>query len=495
MTKAQNRLIGLFFLVFLFSFLLIAMSPSVSADPIDEPIKQGLVTEDGKIYFYNDDGTLFNEGYKVIEQNGKRTYYYFQEDGSAFTDGYLSFTVDEKTYYFFFQEDGTAFTGGYKEIMLNDELQYFYFLPNGQGFNTGYKTVMIDGKKHYFYFNSDGTAVTNELKDIPLGERMAYMLFNEDGRAYTNGYKELTKGEKTDYYYFLSNGQAFTTGYKTVKIDDITYYFYFENDGKAFTEGMKAVPFGNNSFYYFFDPNGRAKASGWETIDGKPYYFQTNGRAAQNTFINDEGKLYYFDDKLELAKDGWFCVGNGYYHADENGALATDTILEGYVLDSTGKSLTKYQILYYVNQCTNSSMTDQQKIDAIYDWILYNDMDYHNDLQHVRPDWVWKESWINDMANVLLTNLSGNCFQYASFMGLMVHEATGLPVTVYHGMTPGTLSPLTPHGWLTVHQEDGRYIYDVQLDKFYAGYLFSECYKVPEAQSLIHLQGVGTTIE
>ena len=470
------------------------VDPSES-DPQEEPsVKLGLSTENGKICFYNEDGTLFTEGYKEVTVDGVTKYYFFQEDGTAFTDGYKAFSKNGTRVYYYFQEDGSAFTGGYKEIVIDGKLHYFYFLSNGQGFNTGYKTAMIDGKKYYFYFGSDGRAVTNSLQTIPLGERTAYMLFNEDGKAYTQGYKEIVNEEDTDYYYFLTNGQAFTTGYKTVKIDDVTYYFYFEENGKAFTDGLKAVPFGTLSYYYFFRDNGRARTSGWEKVGTQSYYFQANGRAAKDAFVTIGSSRYYFDNHFNIKTGGWFCVGNGYYYADHNGVLSTNTVIEGYALDANGKSSTKYRIIQYVNQHTNPSMTDQEKIKALYDWVLYNDMEYLRSYEHVAADWVWKDSWVDDMAASQMDNWGGNCYRYAAFLGMLIQEATGLPVTVYHGIQVyyGTIYY---HGWITVEQDGIDYAYDVELDK-HADWSTASCYKVPYSITSqdMHTEGVGTNL-
>ena len=70
-----------------------AANENSSTVPVTENItpptvKQGITEENGKIYFYNEDGTLFKEGYKeVSDSNNNIKYYYFQDDGSAFTDG------------------------------------------------------------------------------------------------------------------------------------------------------------------------------------------------------------------------------------------------------------------------------------------------------------------------------------------------------------------------------------------------------------------------
>lgn len=425
-----------------------------------------------KYYYFQEDGTAFTGGYKAFDKNGTRVYYYFQEDGTAFTSGYKNFEQGGKQYYFFFQEDGTAFTSGYKEIIIDGTLRYFYFLANGQGFNTGYKTVMIDGVKYYFYFESNGQAATDTMEAVPLGTRTAYFFMQNNGKAYTGGYKEVAGGGKTNYYYFLQNGQAFTTGYKTVVIDGVTYYYYFEENGKAFTGGLRAVPFGSASYYYFFQDTGKALTSTWNTVNGTKYYMLENGRAAK----------------------GWFCVGDGYYYANSNSAILTNTVVEGYALDSEGKSTTKYRIIQYVNQLTNPSMTNQQKIEVLYNWLLTNEMPYITNRDHVSASWVWKDSWVDDMAVSMMDNNGGNCFRYASFLGMMIHEATGLPVIVFHGNIKYG-SGQTPHGWLAVCQDGVWYSYDVQLHKF-RGYPAEQCYKVeyPGVNRVGYLDNTGTNL-
>jgi len=319
------------------------------------------------------------------------------------------------------------------------------------------------------------------------------MLFGSNGRAFTGGYTTLQNADQVDHYYFLSNGQAFTTGYKTVKEGDTTHYYYFEKDGKAFTGGLKQVPFGTTTYRYYFGSDGKAITNTWQTAGGTRYYFTANGRAAKDTFLNIDGKIYFFNAASQYPKNTWFTIGDGYYYADDQGALLTNTVKEGYKLDATGKTNTKYRMRYYASQLTNDSMTDQEKIRAIFNWILKNDMVYYRTYEHTKSDWVWKDSWVDDMAASQLDQWGGNCFRYNALLGMLIREATGLPVMVYHGMTPAIRGGLTPHGWATVLQDGVWYIYDVELQK-HAGASESRCYKVPADQSSTHREGVGSKI-
>ena len=107
----------------------------------------------------------------------------------------------------------------------------------------------------------------------------------------------------------------------------------------------------------------------------------------------------------------------------------------------------------------------------------------------MKADWVWKDSWVDDMAASQMDKWGGNCYRYASFLGMLIHEATGLQVIVYHGNTPNG----SPHGWPAVYQDGTWYVYDVELQK-HSGFSAATCYKIPSETSEIHLNGVGTEL-
>ena len=230
-------------------------------------------------------------------------------------------------------------------------------------------------------------------------------------------------------------------------------------------------------------------------VHGTNYYFQENGRAARDAFTTVNGSPAYFDSSYARAANGWFCVGDGYYFADANGVLLTNAVKEGYRLDASGKCPTKYRIIQYLDQIVRPGMTEQQKIDAIYDWILNSGLTYLRTYEHASSSWVWEDGWTDDMAASLMDKQGGNCYRYASFFGFLVHEATGLPVMVYHGMTPGASVPLTYHGWTTVKQDGVWYSYDPELQKF-SRFSQSLVRKRPYSQAYgtLYFDGVGTNL-
>ncbi len=339
-----------------------------------------------------------------------------------------------------------------------------------------------------------GDSSESAKKQGLLTENGNVVFYNDDGTLFTGGYKEVTTAGKTDYYFFKDNGTAFTSGYKAVKIGNDVCYFYFGSDGKAFTGGLKEISIGVQEQTCFFQDNGRAVISDFASVDGIKYYFQENGFLVKDTFVTVDSNLYYIDANAAVVTGGWFCLGDGYYYANSEGVLSTNTVVEGYKLDANGKSTTKYRIVQLANAKINDSMTDQQKIQAIYSWIMRDTtMTYIRTYEHASASWVWKDSWVDDMAASLMDKWGGNCFRYAAFLGMLIREATGLEVTVYHGDCTTTDGGTTPHGWITVKQDGTWYIYDVELEK-HAYVEHSRCYKVLPANSTIHLNGVGTNL-
>lgn len=71
---------------------------------------------------------------------------------------------------------------------------------------------------------------------------------------------------------------------------------------------------------------------GWEQIDGKWYHF--DNRRMQTGWINI-GEWYYLGADGAM-KTGWINDGGKEYYLEPSGVLATDTIVDGYYVDSNG---------------------------------------------------------------------------------------------------------------------------------------------------------------
>ncbi|MDN0060320.1 transglutaminase domain-containing protein [Mediterraneibacter glycyrrhizinilyticus] len=213
--------------------------------------------------------------------------------------------------------------------------------------------------------------------------------------------------------------------------------------------------------------------TGEKTFNGLTYHF-TNGRT--------------YD-----YQDGWMIInGKSYYY--KNGKKVTGGVVDGYKVDSSGRSVTRELILSLVDSCTNDSMSNNQKIKSIWNWLCNNSWTYARTYEHVYPGWVWYSGWQDDFAKQCITNKAGNCFRYAAVFGYMVKEATGYQVRVYHGMTPATRGGTTHHGWVTVKINGTWYAYDIDLAKFssYSSIYYQTPYSITSKS--IHLQGAAVNL-
>ena len=195
-------------------------------------------------------------------------------------------------------------------------------------------------------------------------------------------------------------------------------------------------------------------------------------------------------DHARKERCGWPEVIYGAGKTAEQIAVIMQSLMEHHPENSilaTRCDVEKYE---YVKQHTNSSMTNQQKIEALYNWVLKNDMVYYRTYEHVSNSWVWYDGWVDDFAASQMDKWGGNCYRYAAFLGMLIREATGLQVKVYQGQTPAAAGGLTYHGWTSVNQNGTWYVYDVELHK-HSGYSTYACYKVPASSSSIHLYGEG----
>ena len=167
---------------------------------------------------------------------------------------------------------------------------------------------------------------------------------------------------------------------------------------------------------------------------------------------------------------------------------------DGYKLDGNGHSETRDMVRSLVAACTNSAMSNEQKIQSIWNWMVHNNWTYKRSNEHLSPGWNWYAGWQDDFAKQCINDKAGNCYKYSSVFGYMVKEATGYQVRVYHGRTKGRTGGTSPHGWVTVNIGGTWYAYDIDFAKFNAP--SSIYYHTPYSvtSKSIHFQGVGVNL-
>ena len=295
----------------------------------DGKMRTGLLTMNGKIYYYDPAstswainpaahaGARFYSGWKVIAGNT----YFFNEDG-AYTgikqiwDGVNSYN------YYYFSAEGILQTG---RVVDSGKVYFFdpastpagrmitgWYSPTGtqwyylttDGAYTGLQTIRDEatGTFSKYYFSSEGFLQYNW---ITISNRLYYFDPAQNGKL-VKGW-QLIDGNR---YYFDETNDYAVTGLQSLTDpgDGKTYDFYFSADGKL-QYGLQTI----GGLKYYFDPGTGRRANGWRTIDGDDYYFAPY--AMTNTL-------------LKLTRNGL----EGYYEFDAEGrAVSSDRTVMSFV--------------------------------------------------------------------------------------------------------------------------------------------------------------------
>lgn len=180
-----------------------------AAQPLypDTTVKKGLVTENGKTYYYKNGEKV--TGWRKI--SGK--YYYFSASNGAMLKSKL--------------------------VKVNGEVYYV----DKKGVRVKNKLVTKSKKK--YYFGSDGKAVKGSCK---LNGK--YYYFDTQNAYMCTNHKLMTA--KGVIYYYGSNGVRVKNTFVTIKENNKKKTYYFGSNGKAY-KGWHTI---NGKKYYFYKGNG-----------------------------------------------------------------------------------------------------------------------------------------------------------------------------------------------------------------------------------------------
>ena len=122
-----------------------------------------------------------------------------------------------------------------------------------------------------------------------------------------------------------------------------------------------------NGIWYYYSSSG-VKQIGWQKIDGIYYYFENSG--AMRTGWLKEGNTWYYLKPSGAMQTGWQKVNGTWYYMNASGAMQTGwQKLDGlwYYMDSSGAMLTGWQDIrgarYYLNS-SGAMLTGWNKIDG-----------------------------------------------------------------------------------------------------------------------------------
>ena len=153
------------------------------------------------------------------------------------------------------------------------------------------------------------------------GENVSY-----DQIVEKDGYKWLSyiSNSGTRRYVQYTETESVENGWK--KQNGIWNY---RENGKLAT-GWKKI---NGSWYHFKD-NG-TMSTGW-VKDGSYWYYLKASGEMQTGWLKENGTWYYLESSGAMKSSQWFQVGGKYYYVNASGALAVNTTVDGYRVDSNG---------------------------------------------------------------------------------------------------------------------------------------------------------------
>lgn len=165
---------------------------------------------------------------------------------------------------------------------------------------------------------SDGSFYMNTWKRVDG----SWYLFDEYGFL-ASGWQQ--RGGK--WYYLDENNHKLVTGWYTE--NGIRYYMN-PSDGGAMATGWARV----NDIWYYFRENG-FPASGWIQDAGQWYYINPDGTMYTGWLKNND-IWYYLTPESGACATGWRVVNGHWYYFAGNGAMAVNTVIDGYYVNSDG---------------------------------------------------------------------------------------------------------------------------------------------------------------
>ena len=249
--------------------------------------KTGFVTENGKTYYINKDGSR-QKGW--LELNGRK--YYFNRTTGVQLKGWAK-DSSGKVIRYFTKGAGYMVTGDLKDSKGN--IRYF---DEKTGLLTrGWRT---DAKGYkYYYYSGSGVMATGWVQDKKSQRRY---FSKADGRMLT-GWVENSAG---NYRYFHPTSGILYVGLQKVGED---YYYFSKTTGIRYEKGFGTV---ESKKYYFDKKTGKMK-TGWLEEDGKKYYFESSGAMVVSDVRAIDGATYKFDENGVASKVDSNYVIDGKY--------------------------------------------------------------------------------------------------------------------------------------------------------------------------------------
>ncbi len=164
-----------------------------------------------------------------------------------------------------------------------------------------------------------------------------------------------------------------------------------------------------------------------------------------------------------VLEDGFHTINSRLYRV-KDGLFLHSVTVDGFTYDANGRYTTGSDYLdqrlpEIVSKYTGSSMTRDQKLRALYNYVRDN-------YRYLKRRLIDKgeTGWENEAAEDFLKTGAGNCFSYAALYSLLVHQL-GIPAYTVVGNL--YISIVQDHGWVEIPLDGKTYLFDAELEWSY----------------------------
>ncbi len=174
-----------------------------------------------------------------------------------------------------------------------------------------------------------------------------------------------------------------------------------------------------------------------------------------------------FDKETTDLTPGWHNIGGRLFHVNEDKQFDRDTFIGSLELDHNGYYITGSTELdtllaSAVKSVVNDSMTQQQKLRAVYDYAK-NTFGYLG----IGAADTGKSDWALTSAADMLKNHKGNCYSWAAAFTYLARQV-GFDAQAIPGTGVSPKGSESVHAWTEITIDGTAYTFDPQIESVYA---------------------------
>ena len=174
-----------------------------------------------------------------------------------------------------------------------------------------------------------------------------------------------------------------------------------------------------------------------------------------------------FDKETTDLTPGWHNIGGRLFYVNEDKQFAHDTFIGSLELDHNGYYITGSTELdallaSAVKSVVNDSMTQQQKLRAVYDYAK-NTFGYLG----IGAADTSKSDWALTSATDMLKNHKGNCYSWAAAFTYLARQV-GFDAQAIPGTGVSPKGSESVHAWTEITIDGTAYTFDPQIESVYA---------------------------